>query len=67
MKVEMSLPDIMNMIKEIERKPEQISEIIQVDIRKNIRLIFYSKSSMEKWKLWYMRVPEGEFLKWAIW
>jgi hypothetical protein len=48
MKVEMSLPDIMNMIKEIERKPEQISEIIQVDIRKNIRLIFYSKSSMEK-------------------
>ena len=36
MKVQISVPEVMNMIKEIQTKPEQIFEMIRVDIRKNV-------------------------------
>ncbi len=36
MKIEISVPEVMNMIKEIQTKPEQIFEMIRVDIRKNV-------------------------------
>lgn len=36
MKVEISVPEVMNMIKQIERKPEEIFEMIRVDARKNV-------------------------------
>lgn len=36
MKVEISVPEVMNMIKEIQTKPEQIFEMIRVDVRKNV-------------------------------
>ena len=36
MKIDISVPEVMNMIKEIQTKPEQIFEMIRVDIRKNV-------------------------------
>jgi putative transposase len=36
MKIEISVPEVMNMIKEIQTKPEQIFEMIRVDVRKNV-------------------------------